>query len=543
MVASKKPGTKSTKPAAKVAVPGPGKALKDYTPAELKAAAAQAKTNGNSKRGDAVAAEQKTRGGTTGDGTSGSGDGSNSEIIDKNNDKLLDNVGRSGTLTEGTNIGNVRQIVGPNLGNAAQIDPSQLKIAPTDQYNSSQIGPTSQYGGATIDQGAQNEVRAQQMGFANQLQQQALGQGPSVAGLQLNAALDKNVAQQNALAASSNGVGRLLAQRRAAITTAGLGQDAARQSALTRMAEQLNAQQLLGTQQNNIRTNDIGVATNQAGLVNQAGINSMEEANKAAAAQATLNQSAAAGNAGAVNTQNAQQALIDQQTAAANANSINQMTQNQGQLDANADRYNQTEFDQRNSTQGQINAGIANTGTSAAAQVAGANINAGAQNSVAQIQANTAAAELAAQQKAQEETDANNKTIIADNEKNAAAANNTANNSAIGNDVGAVGTIVNGIIQTSDRRAKKDIKPADDKMKGFLDNLNAYDWKYKGGDGKTNNGVMAQDLEKSDVGREMVMDTPKGKMVDYGKGLASILAAQSMLNKRLDALEKKKKAA
>ena len=50
-------------------------------------------------------------------------------------------------------------------------------------------------------------------------------------------------------------------------------------------------------------------------------------------------------------------------------------------------------------------------------------------------------------------------------------------------------------------------------------------------------GVMAQDLEKSPMGASFVKDTPKGKMVDYGHGLAAILASQANIHDRLRNLE------
>ena len=51
---------------------------------------------------------------------------------------------------------------------------------------------------------------------------------------------------------------------------------------------------------------------------------------------------------------------------------------------------------------------------------------------------------------------------------------------------------------------------------------------------------MAQELEKAGpVGRAMVEDTPDGKMVHYGRGLATMLAAQADLHARLKAVENK----
>ena len=50
-------------------------------------------------------------------------------------------------------------------------------------------------------------------------------------------------------------------------------------------------------------------------------------------------------------------------------------------------------------------------------------------------------------------------------------------------------------------------------------------------------GVMAQDLEKTPMGASFVKDTPRGKQVDYGHGLAAILASQANIHDRLRQLE------
>lgn len=53
-------------------------------------------------------------------------------------------------------------------------------------------------------------------------------------------------------------------------------------------------------------------------------------------------------------------------------------------------------------------------------------------------------------------------------------------------------------------------------------------------------GVMTQDLEKSDLGKESVIDTPNGKIVDYDNLEPKMLASIAALNKRLKELESKK---
>lgn len=104
-----------------------------------------------------------------------------------------------------------------------------------------------------------------------------------------------------------------------------------------------------------------------------------------------------------------------------------------------------------------------------------------------------------------------------------------------------------GMALASDKNEKKDIKAAGKDIQKFLDKLSASKYKYKDGGSVPqkpkgeNYGVMAQDLEKSKIGKNMVEDTPEGKMVNYGKGFSAILAAQAELNERLKSLESGKK--
>lgn len=103
-----------------------------------------------------------------------------------------------------------------------------------------------------------------------------------------------------------------------------------------------------------------------------------------------------------------------------------------------------------------------------------------------------------------------------------------------------------GAAMFSDERLKTDIKDGSKDAGKFLDAIKAYSYKYKpgakdaelGGDG-TYVSPMAQDLEKTKLGKSMVKDTPSGKVVDYGKGFGAILAASASLNERLKKIEKK----
>jgi hypothetical protein len=103
----------------------------------------------------------------------------------------------------------------------------------------------------------------------------------------------------------------------------------------------------------------------------------------------------------------------------------------------------------------------------------------------------------------------------------------------------------------SDENMKKNIKSSDDSSKvisEFMDALKSYTYEYKNKskqpDGKPNpegkvKGVMAQDLEKSELGKQMVTDTKDGKVVDFAQGMAPLFAAIAELNDRTKKLEGK----
>jgi hypothetical protein len=92
----------------------------------------------------------------------------------------------------------------------------------------------------------------------------------------------------------------------------------------------------------------------------------------------------------------------------------------------------------------------------------------------------------------------------------------------------------------SDVNLKENVEGAEPEVDDFLSNLSVNEFEYKDkekfGEGK-HYGPMAQDLEKSKVGRTMVEDTPDGKMIDYGKGQGVMLAILKNLSDRLEEVE------
>lgn len=100
-----------------------------------------------------------------------------------------------------------------------------------------------------------------------------------------------------------------------------------------------------------------------------------------------------------------------------------------------------------------------------------------------------------------------------------------------------IGTGLSAIGMASDERGKKNIKEID--PSDFLDNITGYKFKYKdkkNGEGEKM-GIMAQDAMKSDVGSDMVFDTPDGLAINYEKATGPLLASVADLHKRLRKIE------
>lgn len=98
----------------------------------------------------------------------------------------------------------------------------------------------------------------------------------------------------------------------------------------------------------------------------------------------------------------------------------------------------------------------------------------------------------------------------------------------------------------SDRRVKKNIRRADAEISALLGSIKPYGFKYKAPEREATRGqrfgVMAQDLEKSKVGKTLVQNTPQGKKVDTSQAVLAALAAVGSMDKRLKNLEKKRAA-
>lgn len=397
-----------------------------------------------------------------------------------------------------------------DIAGLGQFSPNDLYNPNADVFNQ-QLNP-AQYQTAQIATGPQDQFRGRQMSLADALQAQSMGQGPSLAQSQLQQGLNQNIKNQMALAATQRGGSPGLGQRQLAQNIAGANQQAAMQAAQTRMAEQMSAREQLGGVLQGGRGQDIGLASSQADLQQQSNM-----ANASAQNQFAL--------------QNQQNRMALEKLRA---------DQSAGAAGLSANAYEGAAGRRQN-----FISGIGQGATSMAA-------------SDKNLKKNVKKSDYSGFGKALSMSSEDEKKNIKD------AAFNTKQKTALESIKDSIGrpdqpkeepeekrtpykakrtgiSSDRGALMTSafsDMGLKEDV---DEAHKGFLDKLTAYNYDYKEpekfGEGRQL-GVMAQDLEKSPIGKQAVVETDDGKMVDYGKLGGAMLASQVMLNDRLTDLEK-----
>lgn len=465
---------------------------------------------------------------------------------------------------------------------------AQLQQAQVAQVAPTQVGPTSLANAAQINTDPQAEIRAAQTGLVSGLQSAIAGKEPSVAEIMLRNATDRNVANQYALAQAANGMNTGLAQRTAMINAAEMNQTAVMQQAILRAQEIASARGQLAGVTDSTRGADIGLATNQAGLQQQTSLTNTGALNTAnltqaqiAAAQATqqaqLQQGASQFNAGQANDAASQQAQLQQAAALANQQaalgaSTTSTTLAQQAAIANSAAQNQTYQTNAQLQQGAAlqnaqlgtQAAIANAGNQTSANTSSsqlanavnlANANnqtqAGLTQAQLQTQANIAGANNqvstnALNQKAQQDLAANQLAAAGQAGQTSVGAGDVAAKFADAEAkkeaalLGGLGT-AGAALLASDRREKTDITKAEAEIAEFTSTLKPYAFRYRepekpGRAPGQRFGIMAQDLEKSAVGRTLVREMEDGtKAIDVPQSIGAILATLSAMNRRIEA--------
>lgn len=107
----------------------------------------------------------------------------------------------------------------------------------------------------------------------------------------------------------------------------------------------------------------------------------------------------------------------------------------------------------------------------------------------------------------------------------------------------AASSIVGGVLGgKSDRRAKINIRDGSSFVRDLLDRIDPYVFQYlDSADGTGEHlGIMAQDLEQSYIGSEMVVETDSGKVVDLRKSVMALLGIVAYLHDEISELKKDK---
>jgi hypothetical protein len=409
-------------------------------------------------------------------------------------DQTQSNQFRTGQLALAQSIG---QALGAEQPGAVTLDEQRLLDARNRQLglattltDAVNAGPSAV---PLLNEAAQLEARGKQNATIDLIRAAAEGKAPSVAemqGMRQMGTLQSNILGN--AAAMGRGGNSALALRSAAMSAGKLGGDAIANAAMQRAAETAGARGQLAGAIEAQRATDVGVASqNQGAELQSRGLDTQRMTAAAGQAANIL------GNVGATDLNAAR---ANQDAAVTNrAQNIQETTAARGQL---ADT---------------LNAGR------------GTDVNIAAQNQDSQITTR-------GQNIQQTQNQAGNVLQANQNQATAAGAQFNADVASKQQQGNMLATAA-GIAGLSDERVKDDIAPAPSGMfREFLAAIEPSSFRYKGSQ-KPEVGVMAQDVEKSRVGKTLVRETPAGKAIDIPRTATAMLAALSDVNRRVSRLE------
>lgn len=432
---------------------------------------------------------------------------------------------------------------GPTLGDATMT-------------GSATVGPSQGVGTPTVDDGA---AKGMQSALASKLMGQMNGTEPSLAQLQMQQGLAQSLKQQQAAAAGIRGAGvnASLAMRNLGDQAAAMRQGLVGNAAMARLAEQQGAMSQLGGLSSGMRSQDLA----NAQLMQQAGMFNAQQANQFALAQAGFNQQANMANAEAANKyglagyQGALQAqgMNDQMVnsmfgARQHANDSAVQSELAGMdMFYKGQQQNYQAAEDAKARRGKFWGSIMGAGASLMqmsdetmktdVKPAGSIVEAISALGPGVHRTSPGMEPMKSSAPAQEESSGGggmdmSKMASMFKGGGGGGAMASANSGVSGADVSAM----------SDERQKANVSNGDPKLRSFYDALEAHSYRYKdpsapgAGEGRYVS-PMAQELEKSEIGKTMVTDTPEGKMVDYGKGFGAMLAGQAEFHDRLKKVE------
>jgi len=455
-----------------------------------------------------------------------------------------------GAVDQGT-AAVVRGVAGPTAARVGTVQQGQA-----GQTRQVGVGPA-----ARIETDPQAQFRGGQATAMDLLRARAEGGGPSPAALLLREQTDRNIAGAVGRAASAGpGVNPATAARLAGQQIATTNQQAGRDAALLRAEETARATEQLATTAGAGRQQDIGLAAEQARLEQETTTLQSEADLQRSLADMQAQQQIALQSGDIELARNIEQARLAQQTALAageidlaraleDSRNEQQIAVQRGELDL-ARNIEQARL--------QTETAIKSGDMALARNIANAQLEQGAAaaNQQAALQQQQLNDQLVSQYVSQglaldqaqflagielERLRGEQSLGIQGINAGVAAGNQATKAGVVGGMLGAGGAIGAGYA-ASDKRLKKDIAPGDKDIRAVMERLKPYAFSYKNpdGHGATHGqlvGVMAQDLQKSSKGRDMVLDTPDGLMVDSVKAVSAALAASADLHRRVSKLE------
>jgi len=459
-------------------------------------------------------------------------------------------------------------------------------ISPIERIGTTTVAPTAgaqatDATAAQLNTAAQNEIRQRQMGLLGSLEGTVAGTaGPSLAEIQGRKAAEDAASQQLGLVAMNHGRGVGGALRTASGNIAKIQSDAAANAAMLRAKEKTDAQGQLLSALEGTRGQDIGIAGKEADLSQAVNLQNAAQHTNVAISNADREQARAM-----------KDADLEAAAKAGNAAAQNELNRRQAELNLTADTTNSEQklkADQGNQdTATKVN--ISNAGNETTTSIAGASeankVNlANAENDLRVSLANadndtkTALANAGFTLQGRQIDDERNvaavKAYLEAQQQYITSADQTAKNKLArdqldeaikAGDREMVMRIIGSILSAgavvgaaaSDRRMKKDIvdlysddrgktgkKPLIDHYDGpdevgaMLDAIKPVKFKYKdpkaeGAAPGERYGVIAQDLEKTPMGKSIVVDMPDGhKGIDTAQAVGVLLAAMARMRQQ-----------
>ena len=407
--------------------------------------------------------------------------------------------------------------------------PTAAQIGTVAAPQAAQIGTVAGPEAAQIaetDLSQQQNLRTQQEALTAQLQARAAGTAPSLAQQELKKAQDRNLAAVMAAQATTRGISPALAARNVARQQAQMGAETQQQAATLALQERMSAEQNLGQmlqaqrgqelQQSGLQAQQAQV---QAQLQQQAGLAGAEMGQQQALQQAAFQQQAGMQGAEMAQQRALTQAQLQQQAGLVGAEFGQQTALQQAQMGQQAELARAQMAQQEQAQQDQMTQYYMSLGFS------------------------TDQAQLQAQKDLQ--TAKLQKFGMKEGLEQKAFATAAAGRQKL---AGGVMQGIGSLAAMSDKRMKKNIKDGGKPVQKFLDALSAKLYEYKDEAPKDvtapgiHIGIMAQDLEKSDLGKRLVMeDEDNNKLVKSGMGFGTVLASLAHLNEKLQNLEARRK--